>query len=150
MKYTLEITIDLPRDEVIDKFDNPDNMKYWQKGFVSFEHLSGEPGTRGATSKLTYKWGKREMEMIETITERSLPDAFHATYDTKGAFNIQRNYFYAQGKKTKWVSETEFEFSGIMKFMAFFMGKKSFKKQSLQFMNDFKAFAEGNPKYEKN
>lgn len=32
MKYPSELIIDLPREEVIKKLDNPENMKYWQKG----------------------------------------------------------------------------------------------------------------------
>ena len=57
-------------------FDNPDNMKYWQKGLQSFEHVSGTPGQPGAVSKLIYKMGNRMVEMKETITERDLPKTF--------------------------------------------------------------------------
>ena len=46
MKYTTEITVDLPRDEFIKKLDNPDNMKHWMQGLISHEMLSGEPGPR--------------------------------------------------------------------------------------------------------
>ena len=67
MKYKLEIEIDLPRKKVIDLFDNPDNMRHWQEGFVSFEPLSGTPGQVGAKSRLKYIMGKRDIEMVETI-----------------------------------------------------------------------------------
>jgi hypothetical protein len=147
MKYTCEIVIDKPREEVIKLFDNPDNMKYWQKGLVSFEHITGEPGKPGAESLLRYKMGKREIEMIETITYRSLPDEFHGNYVARGVTNIQKNYFKDEGDKTRWISEAEFKFSGFMKIMAFLMGKKAFQKQTQTYMEDFKAFAEGNPKY---
>jgi carbon monoxide dehydrogenase subunit G len=36
MKYTCEITIDLPREEVIRKLDNVENMKHWQKGLTDY------------------------------------------------------------------------------------------------------------------
>ncbi|WP_420317732.1 SRPBCC family protein [Ekhidna sp.] len=147
MKYACEIVIDKPRDEVIKFFDNPDNMKYWQKGFVSFDHISGEPGKPGAESIIKYDFGKRKMELIETITFRQLPDEFHANFTTKGAVNIQKNYFKDEGDKTRWISEAEFKFSGFMKLMAFFMGIKPFKKQTMIFMEDFKSFAEGRPQY---
>ena len=147
MKYSNEILIDLPREKVIELFDNPDNMKYWQKGLVSFEHISGEPGKPGAKSRLKYKMGKRAIEMIETITDRNLPEEFHGTYEAKGVFNIQKNYFHEIDGKTKWISEAEFQCSGFMKVMAFFMGAKTFKKQSQIYLDDFKAFAEGNPRY---
>ena len=87
--------------------------------------------------------------MIETITFNDLPKEFHSNYITKGVTNIQKNYFHEEDGKTRWVSEAEFKFSGFMKLMSFFMGKGVFKKQSMSFMEDFKSFAEGDPKYGK-
>ncbi|GAA4276395.1 SRPBCC family protein [Aquimarina mytili] len=142
MEYTLDIEIKSPRNEVVKKMDNEENMKHWQKGFISMEHLSGEKGKTGATSKLTYKMGKREFEMIETITMLDLPDAIHLTFDAKNVYNIQENYFEElPNGNTKWISKNEFRFSGFMKIMGFLM-PGAFKKQSLAYMKDFKAFAE--------
>jgi len=84
MKYTTEIEINKPIDRVIELFDNPENMKYWYPGFVSFESLVGEIGKEGAKSKIKYKIGEREIEMIQTITKRNLPGEFCGTYETKG------------------------------------------------------------------
>lgn len=142
MKYTTEVTVDLPRDEFIKKLDDPENMKHWQKGLVNYEHLSGNPGLEGAQMSLSYKMGKRELEMVETIIKRNLPEELHAIYDAKGVHNIQKNYFEEMDGKTKWISESEFQFSGLgMKIMGFLM-PGAFKKQSLKYMEDFKAFAE--------
>ncbi len=142
MEYTLDIEIKLPRNEVVEKFDKEENIKHWQKGFVSMEHLSGEKGKTGATSKLTYKMGKREIEMIETITLHDLPEAMHLTFDAKNVYNIQENYFEElPSGNTKWVSKNEFKFSGFMKLMGFLM-PGAFKKQSYAYMEDFRAFAE--------
>ena len=142
MKYTLEILIDQPRDKVIELFDNPDNMKHWQQGFVSMTHMSGTPGEPGAKSKLKYKMGKREVEMVETITRRDLPREFTGTYETPTVWNEVSNHFEKVGmKQTKWISHVDFKFRGFMKLMAFFM-PGAFKKQSFKFMQDFKAFAE--------
>ncbi|MEL6918656.1 MAG: SRPBCC family protein [Bacteroidota bacterium] len=143
MKYTTEITINLSRDELIEKLDNPDNMKHWQQGLVAYKHLSGTPGQDAAKMELHYKLGKREMVLVETIIKRNFPEEFHATYDTKGVHNIQKNYFKEMGANaTQWVSETEFQFSSfMMKAMAFLM-PGAFKKQSKKYARDFKAFAE--------
>ncbi|MCK8522738.1 SRPBCC family protein [Aquimarina sp. D1M17] len=142
MEYTLEIEIALPRNEVIAKFDNEKNMKHWQKGLISIEHLSGEKGKTGATSKLVYKMGKREIEMIETITLLDLPEAFHLTFDAKNVYNIQENYFEEEPNgNTKWISKNEFKFSGFMKVIGFLMSS-AFKKQSYVYMQDFKSFVE--------
>jgi len=87
VRYSVTVDINLPRDKVIELFDNPDNMSKWQEGLVSFKHVSGVAGEKGAISELLYKMGKREIAMIETITERSLPDRFCGTYEAKGMFN---------------------------------------------------------------
>ena len=142
MKYTVEIDIDLPRDRVIELFDSTENMKHWQEGLVSAEHLSGTPGEVGAKMKLKYKMGKREVEMVETITKRNLPDEFAGTYDAKGVHNIVDNTFIEISEsKTKWVAYQEFQMKGMMKIIAFIM-PGAFKKQSMKYMKDFKAFAE--------
>jgi hypothetical protein len=117
-------------------------LKHWQSGFISSKHLNGEPGQVGAQSLLRHKMGKREIEMVETITKRNWPDEISVTYETKGVWNGMRNYFSViDGNKTKWVSEVEFKFQGFMKLIAFLM-PGSFKKQSYKYMVDFKEFAE--------
>ena len=143
MKYTTEITVNIPRADFIEKFDSTENMRHWQKGLISYKMLSGPPGQEGSTMELSYKIGKREVTMVETIIRNNFPYEFHATYDAKGVHNIQKNYFNdIDGNKTQWISESEFHFSGLfMKIMAFMM-PGAFKKQSLEFLNDFKAFAE--------
>ena len=121
----------LQREKVIELFDNPDNMAKWQECFISFEPISGQPGSEGAKAKLKYKMGKREVEMIETITKRNFPEEFHGTYEAKNVYNVVNNYFVDQGETTKWISDNEFRFSGFMKLIAFFM-PGAFKKKSLK------------------
>ena len=149
MKYTLQTELDLPREKVIELFDNPDNIRKWQPGLVSFEHKSGERGRVGAKSLLKYKMGKRQIEMVETITKRALPDEFSGTYEAKGVWNSVVNRFQESGPaKTKWEVESEFQCSGLfMKVMATFM-PGSFKKETQRHMQRFKDFAES--EYQKN
>ena len=142
MKYTTEIVVDVPREEFIKKMDDPDNMKHWQQGLIGYEQLSASPGQEGSRMSLSYEMGKRKMDLVETIIKKDLPEEIHMTYETKGVHNIQKNYFKEEGEKTRWVSESEFQFSGFgMKLMGFLM-PGAFKKQSLEYMQDFKAFAE--------
>jgi len=143
MKYTSEITINLPLEDVIHKMDSAENMKHWQKGFISYDSLSENPKSEGAQMRLVYKMGKRDMVLTETIVKYNFPHEFHANYDAKGVHNIQKNYFEAiDANTTKWVSENEFQFSGfMMKAMGFLM-PSAFKKQSMVYLTDFKNFAE--------
>lgn len=143
MKYTNEIEIELPLSKVIELFDNPANLKKWMEGCVAFEHISGTPGRPGAKSKLKFKNRNREMEMIETVTVRDLPREFSGTYEMKGAWNLNKNFFHElPGGKTKWVAESEFKFSSFMMKVMGALMPGAFRKQSLKYMMNFKAFAE--------
>jgi hypothetical protein len=142
MQYQVEIDVDLPRGRVIELFDDPDNLPKWQRGFVSFAPISGTPGQPGARSKLVHQLGKRWIEMVETITVRDLPERFDGTYDAPGVHNVVRNRFLElDSDRTRWVSENEFRFRGFMRLVGLVF-RGAFPRQSLQYMQDFKAFAE--------
>lgn len=142
MKYSTEIEINKPIDEVIALFDNPDNLEQWMEGLQSFETISGSPGQPGARSRLKFKMGKREIEMIETITVRNLPAEFTGTYEANGVYNIVTNRFIPLAPdRTKYITEQEFQFRGWMKVVGLLM-PGAFKKQSRKYQADFKRFAE--------
>lgn len=142
MKYVKEIVINLPRKEVIELFDNSENIKKWQPTLIDFKHISGIPGQVGAKMKLNYSMGKRQIEMVETITLRTLPDKFEATYEAKGVWNLVQNTFIElPGNKTKWLLDTEFKCKGFMAIVCFLM-PGSFKKETEKSLARFKAFAE--------
>ena len=144
MKYTREVLIDLPRDRVIELFDDADNLPKWQEGLQSFEHVSGEPGQPGAKSRLVFDHRGRRFEMIETITERNLPDEFSGIYETEGVWNLMTNRFEEEGPdRTRWIAESEFRPQGLkMKLMAILL-RPMFTATTKKTLHDFKAFAEG-------
>ena len=142
MRYESEIIINLPRTRVIELFDSFDNLKKWQEGLISYDHLSGEPGQPGAKTRLLYDMGRRRMEMIETIIERNLPDEFSATYDASGVHNIVRNNFYDEGEQTRWVLDSDFQFRSYMRIVSLFIPNSSFRNQTRSSMESFKRFAE--------
>lgn len=142
MKYTTEILLEKPVDKVVDLFDNSENLKKWQPGLVSFEHIRGEAGKPGSKSKLKYEMGKREVEMIETILNHNLPEEFSSTYEADGVFNkVSHRFISISDGKTQWMSDNEFKFKGFMKLMAIFM-PGAFKKQTKKHMQQFKKFVE--------
>lgn len=142
MRYSNEITINLPVFRVVELFDNTENLKKWQPGLQSFEHLSGEAGKAGAKSRLKFLMGKREVEMIETIVTANFPHDFSGSYEAKDVYNLVKNSFIEKDSSTTiWKTENEFKMSGFMKIIAFlFPG--SFKKQTQKYLEYFKEFAE--------
>ena len=120
--YTLSIDIARPRQEVIDLFNNAENLFRWQPGLQSFEHIRGEPGKAGAKSRLSYLHGKCHIELTETITDADFPNAVSGLYEWPGGMNTLANRFIAV-------------------VMGFLM-PGTFRKQNLGFMKNFKAFCE--------
>jgi len=142
MIYEKELIIELPRDKVVELMDSFDNLKKWQPGLKSFEHISGEPGQKGAITKLIYEERGREVEMTETIVTRNFPNEFTALYEGKNVINRFENYFYEEGpNKTRWRTISDFKFSGIWVILSIFM-RRAFPKQTLKDMKSFKNFVE--------
>lgn len=142
MQYTCEITVDVSRDRFIELFDDVENLKHWMKGLVSFEHLTGEPGQPGSTSRLEFLNNGRSMVMTETVIVRNLPHEFGGTYEMKGVLNSVFNRFEAVApNRTRWVMESDFKLGGFLKVLGFLM-PWMFRMQSQQHMKAFKAFAE--------
>jgi len=142
MKYKLNIEISKPLDEVTALFKNRTNDKLWMKGFLKKTPIQGEEGEEGAKCKVEFKMGKRHFVMEEEILKINLPEEYTTNYTTPKVFNIVKSSFEKiDDNTTRYTTEQEFQFKGFMKLMAFFM-PGAFKKQSMQYLKDFKAFAE--------
>lgn len=143
MQYTTEILIDKPISEVIKKFNSADNLKHWQEGLLSTEHISGTPNQLGAKMKLNFSFGKRKMEIIETVTKQEFPNELHVTYTTKGVRNVQENYFKAiENNTTKWISVIDCQPTSFKISLMLFLMPSAFKKQTETYMINFKKFVE--------
>ena len=141
MQFSCEIDIQLPRKKVIELFDNPSNLVKWQPDLLKFEPVSGTPGQPGAKSRLTYRAGKRQYELLETVTRRDLPDEFSGTYESKMGVSTIRNRFEDRGASTRWQMDIEFVGSGFMKVLSLFMAG-AMRKQTHKVVQNFKTFAE--------
>lgn len=143
MRYTLEITIDAPRDKVVELFTDPTHFADWQPGLERYRLISGSQAQEeGAKAELTTRTGSRTMEMTEMIESNSLPDELALIFETDGVWNRSLNRFIAESpESTRWVWDNEFRFEGARKALGLLPG--SFKKGSLQIMERFKALVEG-------
>lgn len=144
MKYTVLIEINEQHAKVAELLITHENYPKWQQGFVSMEPIVGNSGEVGSKMKLSYKMGKREIEMVETLTEKDLPNSFATIYEAKNVWNLVRNVFKeTNDNKTLIESRVEFQFKGFMKIIAFLM-PRAFKKQTEKNFKDFKRFVENN------
>lgn len=140
MIFRFESVIMRPLPDVIRLFRNRELQSKWQSGLVSNESLPAKDGN--PRYQLMYKLGRRKLKMTETILEDNLPAQYRVHVQVIGAQHTASNSFSSlQDNSTKWNSEVEFEFRGIMNLIARFM-KKNFEQQTLMYMKSFKAFAE--------
>jgi len=83
------------------------------------------------------------IELIETVTERKLPDEFNGTYEWPGGRNTLRHRFIELGpNRTRWESTCAYQFSSFLLKLIGFFCPGMFRKQNLRFLQNFKAFAE--------
>ncbi len=144
MQYNCQIEINHARDRVTALFDDPIHLPKWQEGLQSFELISGIQGAVGSKSRIRFKMGKREIEMIETLEVYNLPEEFTATYEADKVFNRNVNRFIEEGNRTIWRMECEFQCTGVLRILAaLFPGM--FRRQTQKMMRAFKAFAESQP-----
>ncbi|MDX8050589.1 SRPBCC family protein [Lentzea sp. BCCO 10_0798] len=153
MKYTVSMEIALPRERVAQLLADPEQMPKWLRGLVLHEPLSGVHGHVGTKSRVVMRTGQQEFEGTETITRREPVDLhgipkesvvlFEREIAGKGMWSVARERLTEAGPETTlWVSENEYRFSGLMMRLVGLLMPGAFRKQSLQHMQDFKAFAE--------
>lgn len=144
MKYTCTVDINLPISKTVALWENEDNFKEWQDGFVSIKHLGGNPNNAGAKSKITLNGKGGKMELMETIISNNLPTEKTALYVHSHMTNTQKSMFKKISPTvTQYISEVEYtKFNGFMPKLMAKLFPGMFKKQSQKWMNQFKVFAE--------
>ncbi|MBT8220448.1 MAG: SRPBCC family protein [Bacteroidia bacterium] len=144
MKFNGSKEILKPRDEVVKYFADPTYLGEYQDGFIRKELISGEAGKDSAVSKMFYKYGKREMELTETITKNDLPELFEASYHHVHMDNTMQCKFTALDTN-RTLYEYEYEYTRINwiipKLIAIFF-PSVYRKQGEKWMQQFKEFVE--------
>jgi hypothetical protein len=153
MRYTVSIEIAQPRERVVGLLADPAQMPKWLRGLVLHEPVSGEHGQVGTESRVVMRMGRQEMEAVETITRREpvdlrgLPGDGVVHYEreivAEGMWSAARERFTEAGPDaTVWVSENEYRFGNVAMRLLGQLMRRSFRRQSLRHMQDFRAFAE--------
>jgi carbon monoxide dehydrogenase subunit G len=153
MKYTVSIEIALPQERVAQLLADPAQMPKWLRGLVLHEPLEGVHGQVGTTSRVVMQMGRQRMEATETVTRREpadlreIPKGTVVHFDREivggGMWSAVRDRLTEAGPETTlWVSESEYRFSSVLMRLLGRLMPGAFRKQSLQHMQDFKAFAE--------
>lgn len=135
LNYTIELEIEKPLSEVGALFGDEQNLAKWQPGYLGREEVEGK-------TVLKYEKGKKTIDMIEEIHLNELPGEFTATFRFQGMEMTVQNLFTEAGdNRTRWITHNTCKTSGIFKILVWMM-KGCAKRESLTFMENFKAFAE--------
>jgi hypothetical protein len=146
MKYSLELRIEVPLQEVIRIFDHTENTFQWQPGLKNLELISGTDRSEGACYRLVYEGRKGELEVEETVLHRNLPNEYVTRQISPGVKNtIRHSFSETSDRQTLWRMENLFLFRGMMRLMAPMM-KSAFSGNTLLNMERFKEFAENSYK----
>ena len=153
MKYTVSLEIALPRERVVQLLADPEHLPKWLRGLVLHEPISGVHGQAGTRSRVVVQMGKQTFEGTETITRREPVDLHGIAPETvvhydreivaKGSWSASRERLIESDPETTlWESENEYRLTGMLMRLLAPLMFGTLRKQSLQHMRDFKAFAE--------
>lgn len=144
MNFTCTVTVNAPLEEVTRLFNDERHLREWQDGYVGTQLLRGQVGKVGAQSKISFKQGKRSMELLETLQVVNLPHEKTALYEHAHMTNSMQNLFTLEPDgSTRYTANIQYtEFHGLIPKMMvkFFPG--IFKKQVQKWLTQFKVFVE--------
>lgn len=144
MKFICSVVINKPKELVAKLFSNPEFLSEYQDGFIRKEIVSGKHFEVDTISKMYYKMGKGEMELIETVLKNELPNLFLAQYHHKHTENTMLSTFTAIDENTtKYEAEINYTaFKGVMVNIMRCLFPSMFKKQVQKWLDNFKVFVE--------
>lgn len=142
MKYTESIRIEAPRDEIVPLFFDTAHMARWQQGLLRAEPLEGTPGEPGARTRLVFRMGRRDMDMIETLAARDGNARLDLDYAAPGMTNRNASLFHDEDGGTLWEMTCEFIPETLMLKLMTRLAPGMFRRQTVKNMRAFKEFAE--------
>ncbi|WP_299730652.1 SRPBCC family protein [uncultured Tateyamaria sp.] len=142
MKYVLSGHCNCPPEDFLRFMFDPQHMLKWQKSLISHEVVGGEVPQQGARSAMTHRYGKRVINMTETVEVSDLPNGLTAVYEAPSAWNRVR-YEFSRDRSggTEWRLESEFRCTGVLRIMTILM-PGMFRRTTAKEMEALKAYAE--------
>ncbi len=143
MHYIAEVTVDLPRDDVLWLLADRESDELWRPDLAMCEPITGEPGWPGAQTRLIYRhMGGGSRERMEHIVANRLPDALELSLVSPNMTEHQTYSFSVVGQSaTRWTIESNVEF----RHSGFALRRHSslLESETQRAMDAFKSFAEG-------
>jgi uncharacterized protein YndB with AHSA1/START domain len=138
VKYTAEIEINKPINEVFKNLENVDFMKKWLPEVKSIEPIEEKVGVVGSTYTMTVINQGQEMKMVEKITAYIPNEKMTFQFDSDQMTKIDDYNFIANGNKTKMIQNCSVNSKSYITACLFPYFKGTFKNLSLSYMKRFK------------
>lgn len=146
MVLSHEVIVNKPIQAVWNYSNNPENLSLWLNDFLRYEQLTGDvtaPGV-GDTSRLTYRQGKGEFSMDETITVYDPPNRVELEM-VSGYFDMKivNTFEEVEPGRTRLLASADFVRVGwLMKIVFFFSSKSKMQSDHEKQINRLKELIE--------
>jgi len=146
MKLTHEVIVNKPLQTVWDYSNNPNNLSKWLNDFLRYEQITGDIKAPkvGDKSNHTYRQGKGEFTMEETITAYDPPRHIKISM-TSSYFDmvIVNDFEELEPDRTRLFASADFVRVGLMmKIIFFFSSKKKMQTDHETQINRLKELIE--------
>ena len=143
MNFTVSNTINASLEVVAAKFLEPEGAKHWMEGLQKIDPISGTPGEVGAKTDFYFLFRGKEMKISEVILEQNMPHQIKFGYTSGMGYNeVEMKFEKLSDSSVKQINNSYFEMKGAKAIMGFLF-KGMFKKQSMKYLDAFKAYVEG-------
>jgi len=142
MKFTAEVDIAKPMDELIVLIQDANNTLQWLEGLRSVKHISGEERQPGAVSDVVFDSAAGRLKIKETVISNNLPEEYIMRYEGPGYVSYSNYYFEKlAANSTRFFMIQQVELKGALK-LASGLVKSKMKQQLGKSAESFKRFAE--------
>jgi len=141
-KYTTEIVVDKPIEEVFTAFNDIRKSDNWIPEFKSVEVIDEKLGKVGSTYKITLDNNGQEIIMKEKILAFIPNEKVTLNYSVEGMLKMNDFNFVAQENKTKITQKSTCKSTRYLMSCMFPFFKSKFKVQDQGYLNNFKSYIE--------
>jgi len=142
LRYESRVAIDLPRQEVWDKFNDESGMKDWLKGLKSIELVEGKKGEPGSRYRLLIDGDGEEIELFEEMREIRPPGKYSFTLEAEPLVNEVEVIFSDAGGKTDMVQKEAVTGRNLFWRSLFYWLQSTFQRNAKDNLTSFKKYAE--------
>jgi uncharacterized protein YndB with AHSA1/START domain len=142
MITTAQIKIKQPAEKVWQLMRDEKQLPLWLTNFKSIEHLSGEKGEAGSTSRMVFLEGGRTMEITEHILKVVENKEVHFTLSHPTMISDVRTRLVQKDGGTMLIQATETKPQGFFMKLFFLFMKGTMKKRMQTDLERLKLLAE--------